>query len=166
MSLPPIIAVQYTPSGYNLRFPNRYHKAIQRALITTVKLTKDRMKEIVPQDTRNLLQQGISGLDKSLQKAVAGTSLKSQYNLVLDWSAVPYSHHVTEFPQSTTNWTMPGSQANFHNLLETFMQVVFPIQMKKELVLMERDINLMLLESLNVQIRAQLALLLNTQVIE
>lgn len=108
------------------------HKAISKSLRVAVVRTNRQMHLIVPEDTGRLLASGIRTLNESLIKATAGINLKRAYVLKTGWQT-PYARFVTEFNQSTTDWTKPGSRAKYNILIENFLKDQFRTRLQIEI---------------------------------
>ena len=108
------------------------HKAITNAIRVAGHSSIIFARAIVPEKTGALMESGISFLTASLMAATGGVNLKSVYTLPIDWP-VSYARHVSLLPQSSTNWTKPGSRADYQTQIHDFIIRNFSIQLAVEI---------------------------------
>jgi hypothetical protein len=93
---------------------------IRKSLEVTIAKTESFMRQVVPEDTGNLLR---GGLD-ILRSERDFSSNQRIFRIPVGFPA-SYASFVTNFNQSTTNWTKPQSQANYFNAILNYIKFIF-----------------------------------------
>ena len=100
-----------------------------RALRNTINKTDSFLRQIVPQDTTQL----ISGALQILRSSLRDIDKRNQVFKIFYGYTSTYATDVNRYSTVGTNWTKAGSQGGFIQLGIEFIKVEFRIQLNNEL---------------------------------